>query len=113
MKNWARIFSVSVFSACFRATAFSTWSACQIARPPLPQLCRRISTMLCAKCHYDLLSLQETSAKHTQPIFGDFGKTEPYHKEHQRGKYQPGKQVDDLAYRLEHDHKDQYCYEKI
>jgi len=40
-------------------------------------------------------------------------KQEPHHKEHQRDKYQPGKQVDDYSDHDEHDNKDQHYYEKI
>ena len=40
-------------------------------------------------------------------------KQEPHHKEHQRDKYQQGKQVDDYSDHEEHDNKDQYYYEKI
>ncbi len=40
-------------------------------------------------------------------------KQEPHHKEHQRDKYQPGKQVDDYSDHEEHDNKDQHYYKKI
>ena len=40
-------------------------------------------------------------------------KQEPHDKEHQRDKYQQGKQVDDYRDHQEHNNKDQYYYEKI
>ena len=40
-------------------------------------------------------------------------KQEPHHKEHQRDKYQQGKQVDDHGDHQEHNNKDQYYDEKI
>jgi hypothetical protein len=40
-------------------------------------------------------------------------KQEPHHKEHQRSKYQPGKQAEDYSDDQEHNNKEQYYYEKI